>query len=165
MPAARIAFRPSYGWRRRATGEAARAHPRRGHPRRRDQRRPRRCPAQPSPRRHHPRGRRGGTVKSVAVIGASLAGLSAGRALRAQGFDGELRVVGGEARRPYDRPPLSKEFLAGDVGEDVLALEAEDDDLGAQWLLGVHAIRLDAAEGAGRLPNAATGPPDGTAPA
>ena len=78
-------------------------------------------------------------MKSVAVIGASLAGLSAARALRAQGFDGELTIVGGEVRRPYDRPPLSKEFLAGDIGEDALALEADDDDLSAQWLLGVHA--------------------------
>ena len=84
-------------------------------------------------------------MKSVAVIGASLAGLSAARALRAQGFDGELTIVGGEVRRPYDRPPLSKEFLAGDIGADALALEAEDDDLSAQWLLGVHAVRLDAA--------------------
>ena len=75
-------------------------------------------------------------MKSVAVIGASLAGLSAARALRAQGFDGELTIVGAEARRPYDRPPLSKEFLAGDIGEDALALEADDDDLAAQWLLG-----------------------------
>jgi NADPH-dependent 2,4-dienoyl-CoA reductase/sulfur reductase-like enzyme len=90
-------------------------------------------------------------VKNVAVIGASLAGLSAARALRAQGFDGELTIVGDEARRPYDRPPLSKEFLAGVVGEDALALEADDDDLNAQWLLGVHATRLDAAAGAVRL--------------
>ncbi len=82
-------------------------------------------------------------MKSVAVIGASLAGLSAARALRAQGFDGDLTIVGGEQRRPYDRPPLSKEFLAGDIGEDALALEADDDDLNAEWLLGVHATRLD----------------------
>ena len=90
-------------------------------------------------------------MKSVAVIGASLAGLSAARALRAQGFDGELTIVGDETRRPYDRPPLSKEFLAGDIGEDALALEADDEDLDAQWLLGVHATRLDAAAGAVHL--------------
>jgi NADPH-dependent 2,4-dienoyl-CoA reductase/sulfur reductase-like enzyme len=100
-------------------------------------------------------------VKSVAVIGASLAGLSAARALRGQGFDGELTIVGGEERRPYDRPPLSKEFLAGDIGEDALALEAEDDDLNAQWLLGVHATRLDAAAGAVHLDNGTTIHADG----
>ena len=86
-------------------------------------------------------------MKSVAVIGASLAGLSAARALRDQGFDGELTIVGGEALRPYDRPPLSKEFLAGTVGENDLALESDDEDLQATWLLGVHATALDAAAG------------------
>jgi NADPH-dependent 2,4-dienoyl-CoA reductase/sulfur reductase-like enzyme len=90
-------------------------------------------------------------MKSVAVIGASLAGLSAARALRKQGFDGELTIVGDEVRRPYDRPPLSKEFLAGVVGEDDLALEADDDDLNAQWLLGARATRLDATAGAVHL--------------
>jgi NADPH-dependent 2,4-dienoyl-CoA reductase/sulfur reductase-like enzyme len=100
-------------------------------------------------------------VKSVAVIGASLAGLSAARALRAQGFDGELTVVGGEERRPYDRPPLSKEFLAGDIGEHALALEADDDDLNARWLLGVHATRLDATAGAVQLDDGTTIHADG----
>ena len=95
-------------------------------------------------------------MKSVAVVGASLAGLSAARALRAQGFDGELTVVGGETRRPYDRPPLSKEFLAGEIGEDALALEADDDDLDARWLLGLHATRLDTAARAVQLDNGTT---------
>jgi NADPH-dependent 2,4-dienoyl-CoA reductase/sulfur reductase-like enzyme len=100
-------------------------------------------------------------VKSVAVIGASLAGLSAARALRTQGFDGKLTIAGAEARRPYDRPPLSKEFLAGDIGEDALALEADDDDLNADWLLGVHATRLDAAAGTVHLDNGTTVSADG----
>jgi NADPH-dependent 2,4-dienoyl-CoA reductase/sulfur reductase-like enzyme len=82
-------------------------------------------------------------VRSVAVIGASLAGLSAARALRAQGFTGDLTIVGAEHRRPYDRPPLSKQFLAGDIGADDLALEADDEDLQADWLLGVTATDLD----------------------
>jgi NADPH-dependent 2,4-dienoyl-CoA reductase/sulfur reductase-like enzyme len=47
-------------------------------------------------------------VKHVVVVGASLAGLSAARALREQVFDGELTVMGGEHRRPYDRPPPSR---------------------------------------------------------
>ena len=100
-------------------------------------------------------------MKTIAVIGASLAGLSAARALRAQGFDGDLTVIGGEQRRPYDRPPLSKEFLTGDIGEDVLALEAEDDNLDAEWLLGVHATRLDAGAAAVQLDNGATIHADG----
>ena len=100
-------------------------------------------------------------MKSIAVIGASLAGLSAARALRAQGFDGDLTVIGGEQRRPYDRPPLSKEFLTGDIGEDALTLEAEDDNLNAEWLLGVHATHLDASAAAVQLDNGAAIQADG----
>jgi NADPH-dependent 2,4-dienoyl-CoA reductase/sulfur reductase-like enzyme len=90
-------------------------------------------------------------VKHIAIIGASLAGLSAARALRTQGFDGRLSVIGEETRRPYDRPPLSKEFLSSDMTESDLALEAEDDDLQADWLLGAAATRLDTSCGAVEL--------------
>jgi NADPH-dependent 2,4-dienoyl-CoA reductase/sulfur reductase-like enzyme len=82
-------------------------------------------------------------VRTVAVVGASLAGLSAARSLRGQGFDGRLVVVGDELHRPYDRPPLSKEFLSGTLGEAELALEADGEDLGAEWLLGTRAVALD----------------------
>ncbi|MHA4818366.1 NAD(P)/FAD-dependent oxidoreductase [Streptomyces aculeolatus] len=82
-------------------------------------------------------------MRTVAVVGASLAGLSAARALRRQGYDGRLVVIGDERHRPYDRPPLSKEFLAGDIGEAELALEADDEDLRADWLLGARATALD----------------------
>ena len=68
-------------------------------------------------------------MKSVAIIGASLAGLSAARALRDQGFDGNVTIIGGETHRPYDRPPLSKEFLAGGVDEGELRLEDDDEDV------------------------------------
>ena len=57
-----------------------------------------------------------------------------------QGFDGRLDVIGDESQRPYDRPPLSKEFLAGDVTEADLALECDDEDLDATWLLGAPAV-------------------------
>lgn len=88
-------------------------------------------------------------MKHVAIVGASLAGLSAARALRAQGFDGRMTVVGDEARRPYDRPPLSKEFLAGTISEADLALESDDDaSLDAEWVLGAAAVRLDSSCGA-----------------
>ncbi|MDC0770534.1 NAD(P)/FAD-dependent oxidoreductase [Streptomyces sp. HD] len=90
-------------------------------------------------------------MRSVAVVGASLAGLSAARSLRKQGYDGRLVVIGDELHRPYDRPPLSKEFLAGTLGEAELALEADDEDLGAEWLLGVRAAGLDHARRVVRL--------------
>lgn len=76
------------------------------------------------------------------MVGASLAGLSAARSLRKQGYDGRLVVIGDEPHRPYDRPPLSKEFLAGTVTEDDLLLETDDEDLRAEWLLGARAVGL-----------------------
>ncbi|HVK29151.1 MAG TPA: FAD-dependent oxidoreductase [Nocardioides sp.] len=81
-------------------------------------------------------------MKSVAVIGASLAGLQAARALRAQGYDGRLDLIGDEVHRPYARPPLSTTFLSGEVGLDDLRLE-RDGDLAANWMLGTAAASLD----------------------
>ncbi len=83
-------------------------------------------------------------VRSVAIVGASLAGSSTARALRQLGFDGTLTLIGDEPHRPYDRPPLSKEFLAGSVGEADLSLEMPDEDLAAEWRLGCRATSLDA---------------------
>ncbi|OLT02101.1 pyridine nucleotide-disulfide oxidoreductase [Pseudonocardia sp. CNS-004] len=83
-------------------------------------------------------------MRTVAVIGGSLAGLSAARALREQDFDGRVVVVGAEDRLPYDRPPLSKEFLAGEIGVDDLALTTDDDaGLDLEWRLGDPAAALD----------------------
>ncbi|MFI2200386.1 NAD(P)/FAD-dependent oxidoreductase [Streptomyces sp. NPDC020192] len=86
-------------------------------------------------------------MRSITVVGASLAGLSTVRALRAEGYDGEIVVVGEERHAPYDRPPLSKEFLKGDLEADALALGDADEyeELGARWLLGERAVRLDPA--------------------
>ncbi|WP_198944232.1 NAD(P)/FAD-dependent oxidoreductase [Streptomyces sp. CB03234] len=85
-------------------------------------------------------------MKTVTVVGASLAGLYTARELRAQGFDGRLVIVGEEPHRPYDRPPLSKEFLTGDrADEGRLALTDAEEETGlaAQWLLGTRARGLD----------------------
>jgi 3-phenylpropionate/trans-cinnamate dioxygenase ferredoxin reductase subunit len=86
-------------------------------------------------------------VRSVLVVGASLAGLGAVRALRGEGYDGVITVVGEERRLPYDRPPLSKQFLTGELDAQALALGDADEyqDLAADWLLGARAVRLDAA--------------------
>jgi NADPH-dependent 2,4-dienoyl-CoA reductase/sulfur reductase-like enzyme len=86
----------------------------------------------------------------VAVVGASLAGLSAARSLRKQGYDGRLVVIGDEPHRPYDRPPLSKEFLAGTASEADLLLEMDDEDLRVEWLLGTRAVGLQV-DGAERV--------------
>ncbi|MBV7695653.1 NAD(P)/FAD-dependent oxidoreductase [Streptomyces sp. TRM70350] len=84
-------------------------------------------------------------MRSITVVGASLAGLSTVRALRAEGYDGEIVVVGEERHTPYDRPPLSKEFLKGDIDAEGLALGDADEYevLDVQWLLGERAVRLD----------------------
>ena len=85
---------------------------------------------------------------SITVVGASLAGLSTVRALRAEGYDGEIVVVGEERHTPYDRPPLSKDFLKGDIDAEALALGDADEyeALRATWLLGERAVRLDPAD-------------------
>ncbi|MFJ2605283.1 NAD(P)/FAD-dependent oxidoreductase [Streptomyces sp. NPDC087425] len=85
-------------------------------------------------------------MRTVTVVGASLAGLYAARELRAQGFDGRLVIVGDEPHQPYDRPPLSKDFLTGRADEDQIALtDAEESTaLDAEWLLGTRALALDA---------------------
>jgi NADPH-dependent 2,4-dienoyl-CoA reductase/sulfur reductase-like enzyme len=77
----------------------------------------------------------------LVVVGASLAGLRSAAAARSAGFDGELIVVGDEARMPYTRPPLSKELLAGDHTEDQCAFPADTVD--AEWRLGTAAASLD----------------------
>lgn len=85
-------------------------------------------------------------MRSITVVGASLAGLAAARALRQQGYDGGIVVAGAEWHRPYDRPPLSKQFLAGTAAVTDLALTGPDDDaLDVEWLLGRSAVQLDPA--------------------
>ena len=82
-------------------------------------------------------------IGSVTVVGASLAGHATAKALRRQGFLGKITMVGAEDARPYDRPPLSKEFLLGASTPAELALELEDEALDADWILGVAATALD----------------------
>ena len=50
---------------------------------------------------------------SIVIVGASLGGLRAAEALRRDGFEGSITLVGDEAHPPYDRPPLSKQMLSG----------------------------------------------------
>jgi NADPH-dependent 2,4-dienoyl-CoA reductase/sulfur reductase-like enzyme len=82
-------------------------------------------------------------LRHVVVVGGSLAGISTARALRTQGYDGRLTIVGAEPHRPYDRPPLSKEFLSGAVEEPSLSLEMPGEDLAIDWRLGVTATSFD----------------------
>ncbi len=61
---------------------------------------------------------------TCAIVGAGLAGLSAAEAIRAEGFDGRVLLFGDEPELPYERPPLSKEFLRGEVESDRVPLRA-----------------------------------------
>ena len=86
-------------------------------------------------------------MQSVTVVGASLAGMRAAEALRREGFDGTVTVVGDETDAPYDRPPLSKQVLAGEWPPERVALYDEETlaDLRLSWRLGRRAVGFDAA--------------------
>ncbi len=81
----------------------------------------------------------------IVIVGASLAGARAAHSVRAAGHDGTLTLIGAEPHLPYDRPPLSKEFLTGDQDPDSLALDPDGayDELDADVMLSTHAVGLD----------------------
>jgi 3-phenylpropionate/trans-cinnamate dioxygenase ferredoxin reductase component len=82
--------------------------------------------------------------QTMVVVGASLAGLRAVEELRRLGFDGRLVLVGAEPHLPYDRPPLSKQVLAGNWTAEETALRREPyDDLVLDLRLGRRAVALD----------------------
>jgi NADPH-dependent 2,4-dienoyl-CoA reductase/sulfur reductase-like enzyme len=84
-------------------------------------------------------------VKRVAIVGASLAGVRAAQELRAQGYDGGIVLIGEEQHLPYDRPPLSKAFLAGTAERASLELLDAGDlaSLALDFRLGVRATALE----------------------
>lgn len=85
------------------------------------------------------------TVDRIVVVGGSLAGLRACEALRSGGFAGSITLVSAEGHRPYDRPPLSKQLLAGRWEPDRVALrtDAQFDALALDVRFGVPAAGLD----------------------
>lgn len=88
-------------------------------------------------------------MRHVAVVGASLAGLSAAEALRDFGFDGQITLLDADPELPYDRPPLSKQLLLGQSSPEDLALRPRSwyDERGVQLRLGE---RVDAVDVTGR---------------
>ncbi len=93
------------------------------------------------------------TLNNVVVVGASAAGLTAAEALRREGYAGKLTMIGAEKHFPYDRPPLSKQVLAGTWEADRVTLRQDDalSTLDAEWLLGTEATGLDVAARSVRL--------------
>ncbi|SNS25324.1 3-phenylpropionate/trans-cinnamate dioxygenase ferredoxin reductase subunit [Streptosporangium subroseum] len=84
-------------------------------------------------------------MDSVVVVGASLAGLRAVEALRGEGYDGRIVVIGDEVHPPYDRPPLSKGLLTGATDLSAVTLRQRP-DLAVEWRLGERAVALHAAD-------------------
>ena len=64
-------------------------------------------------------------TSTFVIVGAGLAGAKAAETLRAEGFDGRLLLLGEEAERPYERPPLSKGYLRGETDRDSLYVHPE----------------------------------------
>jgi NADPH-dependent 2,4-dienoyl-CoA reductase/sulfur reductase-like enzyme len=83
---------------------------------------------------------------TVLVVGASLAGWRAVETLRSQGFEGKISLIGEEQHLPYDRPPLSKQVLAGTWPPEkaVLADKRRSSEHRVHEVLGRRAVRLDA---------------------
>ena len=84
-------------------------------------------------------------ARVVAIVGAGLAGARAAETLRAEGFDGRVVLYGEEPVAPYERPALSKEFLAGTRDEESLLLR-KDSFWGARSIelrLGTRVVGVD----------------------
>lgn len=86
--------------------------------------------------------------RTIVLVGGGQGGASAARALRRRGFDGAIVVIGDEPHRPYQRPPLSKEYLAG--GDDsTLELLPEQwcADNTVEVRTGARAVKISPADG------------------
>jgi 3-phenylpropionate/trans-cinnamate dioxygenase ferredoxin reductase component len=66
------------------------------------------------------------TKQTFIIVGASLAGAKAAEELRGQGFDGRVLLIGSEPERPYERPPLTKDYLRGESEREKAYVHQED---------------------------------------
>ena len=64
-------------------------------------------------------------MERIVIIGAGQAGVQAAATLRSEGFAGTLTLIGDESFPPYQRPPLSKAYLAGDFARERLFLKPD----------------------------------------
>ena len=86
-----------------------------------------------------------GDSENFVIIGAGMAGAKGAEALRDQGFDGRITLLGDESHRPYERPPLSKEYLMGSAEFDDAYVHPENwyADNRVDLRLGTKARRID----------------------
>ena len=84
-------------------------------------------------------------AKAHVIVGASLAGATAAITLRAEGADGAVILIGAEAEPPYERPPLSKSYLRGEVPFDKALVRpaAFYAAHGIETMFGARAVRID----------------------
>ncbi len=87
--------------------------------------------------------------------------MTAAETLRLEGFEGSITVVGDELRQPYDRPPLSKQVLAGAWESERIDLPATKSELGIEWRLGSPVVGLHLGERQVMVEDGATLPFDG----
>jgi 3-phenylpropionate/trans-cinnamate dioxygenase ferredoxin reductase subunit len=83
--------------------------------------------------------------ETFVIIGASLAGGGAAATLRQEGFDGRVILIGAESQPPYERPPLSKEYLRGEFSFEQALVQPPDfyDENEIETRFGVRATRVD----------------------
>ncbi|MEV1168644.1 FAD-dependent oxidoreductase [Nonomuraea sp. NPDC049784] len=84
-------------------------------------------------------------MATYVIVGAGLAGAKAAQTLREEGFDGEIVLIGAEPERPYERPPLSKEYLQGKSERDKIFVHAPEwyADNGVDLRLGTRVTRIE----------------------
>jgi NADPH-dependent 2,4-dienoyl-CoA reductase/sulfur reductase-like enzyme len=84
--------------------------------------------------------------RGVVIVGGGLASQRCAETLRRRGYEGRIRMVCGEPERPYDRPPLSKDHLAGELADEEVAFRPPSwyGDNGVELITGREAKRLDA---------------------
>jgi 3-phenylpropionate/trans-cinnamate dioxygenase ferredoxin reductase subunit len=88
---------------------------------------------------------RTGETTDVLLVGGGVASVRCARTLRREGFEGRILLVGDEPAPPYNRPPLSKELLRGDLPDDLVLAEPERwyERRGVDLLTGVRVTALD----------------------
>lgn len=96
--------------------------------------------------------------EAIVIIGAGAAGSAAAEMLRREGYAGKITMIDADEPAPYDRPNLSKDYLAGSAPEEWIPLRPPDfyEEHGVDYLRGVRVARIDTAAKRVVLENGAT---------
>jgi len=94
-------------------------------------------------------------MSAAVIVGSSIGGVRTAQALRSEGYDGRIVLIGEEAELPYDKPPLSKSLLAGATDPEAIRLLTPEaaDAAQIELLLGHRAVRVDVAAKSVELAN------------